>query len=775
MADTSAGEKLGELLIRDGLLSQDQLDRALKQQQAAAPGSGSYRLLGQICVDEGWLAADQLQTWLKKNAKSIKLGELLVKLEAISPAALEAALAEQGRKPDQRLGEILLEQRAVSEDQLVNALSQQWNMPVLLPRIDDMDLALLDGLDLKFVHDSGFLPLAQTEREITVAMFHPNDMNVLYYLESHYNKKIRRGLSPLSAVRAALKEYYLRRKSELAKPKPAPAAPAAPPPAAAPAAAGAAAPTSAPGSLSGDKFDSKAFGALFQQSEEDAALKGMSLGGGDDDIPSLSGMSLGGGYDDEEPEEAPSFVLYDENGQRTTGKPKKAKAEPEKPPEPEAPPAPVITEDSLIVGGVSLSSGQSQYRQQEGMLNYLIKNALTDQATAIHLEPQGAFIRIRYRIDGVLNQKTALPGNLGHPMVARLKQICALDPSNTSLPQRNRVQASFNDRQLELAIATYPGAHGETMVLNLRQKHVAQQATFLKLEQAGFSPGNLWRYKKALGQPGGLVIITGPARSGKTCTAYATLNYLNLLTRSLSTAESPIEVTIPGINQGNWTSESGISFAEMIRSLSYLDSDALMVSELDAPETIEACVELALEGAKVISGYPSFDSMGALLRLKTLGLEPFLIAAGSLMLVSQRLVRQLCPSCRQQEAPNKELLHQLGLNGIEPAATPVWAARGCPACHQLGYVGQTVLHEVMSINEAMREALLNAQPSARIRALAREETQLISMAEDGFYKAVEGITSLAEVQRVVSINEYDSQSARSAEQMLALCRHSGQE
>lgn len=771
MSETS-GEKLGELLIRDGLLNQDQLQRLLKLQQSQPPGSGKYQLLGQLCVQEGLIAPEQMQAFLKKNAKSIRLGELLVRSKVISAEALEQALAQQSRQPDQRLGEILLAQKALNEEQLIWALSQQWNMRVRLPILTEMDLRLIEGLDLKFVHDSGFLPLVEHDGEIVVTMFQPNDMNVLYYLESHFGKKIQRTLSPLSAVRLALKEYYLQRKSEKAAPK---AAAKSAPPAVAAAPSPGPARDSAPAAAAGtdsNKFDGAALGALFQKYEKAeqgglSELSGLSLGS-DDDEPDLTGLSLGGGDDEDEENgstySAPRFSLYDEEPK---GKKKKETA-PEPPPE--EPPAPLIVEDSLIVGGVSLSSGKSQYQQQEGMLNYLIKNALTDQASAIHLEPQGAFIRVRYRINGVLNQKTALPANLGMPMVARLKQICGLDSSNTTLPQRNRVQASFNDRQLELGLATYPGAHGETMVMILRQKHVTQQAPFLQLEQAGFSPGNLWRYKKGLGQPGGLVIVTGPTRSGKTCTAYATLNHLNLLTRSLSTAESPIEVTLPGINQGNWTAESGISFAEMIRSMADLDADALMIGELDSQETIAACVELALDGAKVVTNYSSFDSMGALLRLKTLGLEPFFIAGGHLLLISQRLVRKLCPSCRHQEPANKELLQQLGLTGIDADTQPVWTARGCPECQQVGYLGQSVLHEVMSINEAMREALLNQQPSAQIRALARGEGQLISMAEDGYYKAVEGITSLAEVQRVASINEYDSRSPRSTEELLGLCR-----
>ena len=162
--------------------------------------------------------------------------------------------------------------------------------------------------------------------------------------------------------------------------------------------------------------------------------------------------------------------------------------------------------------------------------------------------------------------------------------------------------------------------------------------------------------------------------------------------------------------------------------------------------------------------------MGALLRLKTQGIENFLIASRNITLVSQRLVRKLCPSCRYQESPHRDLLYLLGLVKIDSEAQMVWSSRGCADCQQLGYVGQTALHEILTINEAMREALLDQQPAAKIRSLARNEAKLISMAEDGYYKAVEGITSLAEVQRVAYINEYDSHSPRETLDLLASCR-----
>jgi type IV pilus assembly protein PilB len=505
----------------------------------------------------------------------------------------------------------------------------------------------------------------------------------------------------------------------------------------------------------------------------ETAKEGLDFSSDDTYVSPFAGLSLYSEGDEEDEfaeEDLPPFMQ-----KKAVSQPAKA-AEPT--PVPKAAPipqrsvaemAPEERQETLIVGGFSLNSGDSQYKQEESMLNYLIKNALLDQVSTIHIEPMDRYIRVRYRIDGVLQQKTALPQNLGMPMLARLKQLCALNAETVSMPQHNRVQASFNDQEFELGLATYPTAWGESMVMSLRQKQ-KQAQDVLQLNNIGFSPLNFWRLQKLLGQPGGLTIVTGPARSGKTTTLYAALNALNLLTRSIVTAENPLEHLIMGITQGNWTPENGRSFDELIRAMTYLDPDVLMVSQLDSPETVEATVEQALAGAKVLTSYHSFDTMGALLRLASQGLESYLIASSNVTLISQRLVRKLCPHCRHADAAPREFLDLLGLKGVNPQSFPVYWGRGCAECNQLGYLGQTTIHEVLVLNEGLREAVLEHQPAAVIRNLARTEGKLVTMAEDGFFKAVEGITSLSEVQRVAFVNEFDAKTPWEAEKILKVCK-----
>jgi len=760
---TTQGRKLGELLVEAGLVPQDTMKRVLQDQKTSAERGGEYRLLGQICVEMHLLSQARLQQFLREHQKSIRIGDLLVNLRRITPADLNKALKLQQSEPKQRLGEILVNQQMLSENELMEALSLQLGLPVIHPALELMDTSLLEGLDLKYLVTEGILPVSASETEVTVIFSHPEKTEVLQKLEQHFKKKLVLGLAPLSGLRATLKAFYEQRKAQ-------------------------------PRAIRMDDIDPYEGESHYQPSP----IAGLSLYGGEDEDEELSlNGSLGPASDESADESSDLLSALSGLGQNLPSEPVAAPAaavaeaapvppvptpaptptEPEKParPVPPAPPPePEVKEDTLIVGGVSLSSTNSEFRQQEGMLNYLINSALTDQASAIHIEPQGMFIRVRYRIDGVLHQKTSLPANLGNPMVARLKTICGLNPETQDLPQRNRVQATYNDQQMELGIATYPGVHGETMVLSLRQKQGAGRSLLMSLDHAGFSPLHLWRFKKALSKPGGLVIVTGPAHSGKTTTVYAALNALNLLSRSISTAESPVEQTLNGITQGNWLPETGLSFAEMIRSLSFLDPDVLMVSELDAPETLAACIDLALSGIKVISTYPSFDTMGALMRLANQGLEPFLISSSNVTLVSQRLVRRLCPACKQASAPSLDLLSQLGLSADLASSSQVFQPRGCSECNQLGYLGQTALHEVLLLNDAIREALLTQQPAAKIRNLARHEGKLLSMAEDGYYKAVEGLTSLSEIQRVAFINEYDSQDSHPSEELLNICRGENQ-
>lgn len=428
----------------------------------------------------------------------------------------------------------------------------------------------------------------------------------------------------------------------------------------------------------------------------------------------------------------------------------------------------LYAEDHPQVGGVDIYPEDSQRRQEDKVVHFLLKSALKDRANDIHIEPLENSLRIRYRIDGVLHHKTDLPHDLAAPLVSRLKELCGLSTQATE-PQRNRVKAHLLEKELELSMATFPCHWGEIVSLKIKEQQSNVFERLYNLQHIGFSPLYLRRFQEQLHQPGGLVILTGPALSGKTTSLYAAIRYLNEQNRSIITAENPVEHLITGTQQSSWTPDAAGSYAEHIRAMGFLDPDILMISDISTPEALDATVELALSGAKVLTAYPAFDGTGALLKLSKMGLADYLIASNQITVLSQRLIRRLCPHCKQTHTPDPHLFTALGLVDVDPRGLSFWGPRGCDQCQQRGYQGMIAIHELLVINEAIREALLEGKPAASIRGIARTEAKLVSMAEDGFYKALEGITSLEEVRRMAFVNEYDAQTPWEAEEIRAIC------
>lgn len=651
MSSSKAGQapqfKLGELLVREGYLTMDALQKVLNVQKLQKENlDGEYKPFGQICIDLGLISRDELQRFLKKYDKRIYIGELLINMGHITSKHVDLVLAQQ-KGTGKRFGELLIEQKIITESQLTDALSIQLDVPRIIPSLELMDRNLMDGMSEQFVRSNQFLPVHKEGDQLTVVMADPGNKDLLRELEHQLQLRIAPAIAPPSEIRKTIEHFY-----------------------------------------QGDST------SVDQKMD-----------------PTITQVTLEG-------DTAPTSGAGDDNS--------------------------------------------------AAVANFLIKNALTDRASDIHIEPQEKYIRIRYRIDGVLHHKTDLPSKLGPSLIQRLKQVSKLDPAVKGM-QEGKVVGDIMGRKIELRISTFPSLWGENIVLQLSEKESMHQELLLNLDRIGFSPLNLIRYQKILAQPGGLVIVTGPANMGKTTTLYASINYLNQQNRSIITAEAPVERPVPGTIQGAWSPDLNMSYAEMIEFMVRQDPDILVVGEIDSKETMEAVVEAALTGAKVLTSYPAFDATGALLRLMNLGLENYLIASSNVTVLSQRLVRKLCEDCKTTQAPKKELLDLLGLVDVDPKSYDFYRPTGCPACQNRGYKDQTSIHELLQINEAIREALLERKPAATIRGIARTEAKLVSMAEDGLYKSIEGHTSVEEVQRVAFVNEYDSQTPWEAEEIYSIC------
>ena len=401
----------------------------------------------------------------------------------------------------------------------------------------------------------------------------------------------------------------------------------------------------------------------------------------------------------------------------------------------------------------------------EDILNFIISSAIMEDATDIHIEPMENMLRIRYRIDGILQHKTDLPLFIAPNLVSRLKALCGLDIADRRKHQDGRIAARVMNKGFDLRISTYATINGESMSVRI----LPNQNKLMDLEMLGYSPYVLSIYKQVLGIPSGIILITGPSNSGKTTTLYASLRYLNSMDKKIVTVEDPIEYSINGVIQGQLSERTGLLYKDFMKSMLRQDPDVIMIGEIRDLASADAVIEMALSGHKVLTSFHTDDSSSALLRLYKIGIETFLISSTVISVVSQRLVRTLCPVCKEQYTPGEEVLASFdSIVPINLDEHTFYTARGCLECNNIGFKGRTAISEIMIVNNDIRDAILNRLPTSQIRAVAREKGGLLSMREDGFYKAAKGITSLEEILRIVSYNDGDALLQRPSEDIVAL-------
>lgn len=417
----------------------------------------------------------------------------------------------------------------------------------------------------------------------------------------------------------------------------------------------------------------------------------------------------------------------------------------------------------LVIGqtGISAESGDTAV----GIVNYIISDGYKERASDIHIEAQEKGLRVRYRIDGVLYHKTDLPLFLAPSVISRIKVLCGLDIAERRRHQDGRIEAKVMDKEVDLRVSTYVAVYGESIVIRILKR----ETTLIELDTLGFNPANRVKYAELLDEPAGIMLATGPTGSGKTTTLYASLNYLNNMFRKIITVEDPVEFTLDGIVQGHLDPKLDLTYADFLKSMMRQDPDVLMVGEIRDRVGAEAVIQASLTGHKVLSTFHTEDTTGALLRLIDIGIDPFLISSTVVAVLSQRLVRVLCPNCRQPFTPRDEVLASFVVDLEEAKPFTFYQPKGCLHCNGTGFKGRVGLHELLVVNEAIRDAILGRHTSSQIRLVAREQAALVSMREDGFYKATQGVTTLEEIMRVVFHHESDAVAPRSAKQIIALC------
>jgi type IV pilus assembly protein PilB len=380
-------------------------------------------------------------------------------------------------------------------------------------------------------------------------------------------------------------------------------------------------------------------------------------------------------------------------------------------------------------------------------VNLILRQALSERASDIHIEPTANDLRVRFRIDGVLHDAARSPKEIQGGVTTRLKVMADLDIAEHRVTQDGRISLNAGNRQIDLRLATLPTVHGEKIVMRVLDKSNAM----LDLGDLGFLPDVLSRYERSYKKPYGTILVTGPTGSGKSTTLYATLNILNSPERNLITVEDPVEYQLRGINQVQVNPKAGLTFAGALRSILRSDPDIVLVGEIRDRETAIIAIEAALTGHLVLSSLHTNDAAGTPMRLVEMGVEPFLVGSSLDCVLAQRLARQLCEECSENYQPSKEDLEIFSFSDADApssGAPHFRRAVGCQACSHTGYRGRIAIHESLVVTEEIERAVISRATSDEIQSLAVARG-MVPLRHDGLRKAALGLTTLDEVARVV--------------------------
>jgi type IV pilus assembly protein PilB len=374
------------------------------------------------------------------------------------------------------------------------------------------------------------------------------------------------------------------------------------------------------------------------------------------------------------------------------------------------------------------------------LVNLIIQEAVSLRASDIHIEPFGDRIRVRYRIDGVLVERDSPPRRLLAPMLSRIKIMASIDIAEKRRCQDGRIKVTISGRHYDLRLSLLPTNHGQSAVMRILDRGSIQ----LNIRDLGFSENDYQRFQNIIKRPNGIFLVTGPTGSGKTTTLYAALNEINRPDRKIITAEDPVEYYLPGVNQVEVKHQIGLDFARIIRAMLRQAPNIILVGEIRDVETAEIAVQASLTGHLVFSTLHTNDAPSAITRLGDIGVQPFLIASSVIAIMAQRLVRVICPKCKEPDQPPQAELTAAGLTPDRIATATFMRGRGCNHCHHSGYRGRLAIFEMLRMNSTIREMTFTRQPTQTIRRQARL-LGMSTLLEDGVLKAVKGVTTLEEV------------------------------
>ena len=376
------------------------------------------------------------------------------------------------------------------------------------------------------------------------------------------------------------------------------------------------------------------------------------------------------------------------------------------------------------------------------LVNALLSQAVSHGASDVHFEAETREMRVRIRVDGVLEEIAKIPARMVPGVVSRIKIMCELDISERRLPQDGRVGLNVDGRQIDIRVVTLPTVHGESVVMRILDR----SNVLIDIPKLGLDDYSLGRLKSATGQAHGSVLVTGPTGSGKSTTLYAVLNSLNTPDKNIVTIEDPVEYQLDGVTQVAVNARSGLTFATGLRAMMRADPDIIMVGEIRDRETAQISIEAALTGHLLLSTLHTNDAPSSITRLVEMGIEPFLVASSVRCVVAQRLARVLCTGCKRPVTLEASVLARSGFSATDDLQG--YEAAGCPRCSGSGYRGRVGIYEIMPVSDAIRDLALHSASADRIMDTARAEG-MRTLREDAFEKVKQGVTAVDEVLRVL--------------------------
>jgi type II secretory ATPase GspE/PulE/Tfp pilus assembly ATPase PilB-like protein len=753
--------EFGKVLAQQGYITAVQLHEVRNIQRGKR--GGERMPIGELCVELGYLSRNALKVVLERYQKRILLGDLFLNMGIISIDQLHEALTEQ-KITRKKLGQVLIDKGFIDRVHLNEALSTQLGIPMITPDQNLVNSALFYGKNPSFFYNARSVPISLDNKTniVTVAMEDPLDTGLISDLEKAFGATIQPAVLESGDIDSLLNRVFNgwdrgwgndgRNRA----------------PALIPFSALNLDPFICPRPQVASVGEFSATKVVSITPEPQTLIL-------TDDGETINPWSSDFEQTIVETQAVPRNEVHRIAGFKTTDRSVDRTG--------------LGTDEerrilemldlSAIDDQIELSpaakdmvieaesSGVVARGNTVGILDFVILSAVKEGASDIHIEPLENKIRVRYRVDGVLRHKTDLPKSTFASLSTRIKVLCGADIAERRKHQDGRIEARVGKKDIDLRVSTYAALFGENIVIRV----LSRSSTLVDINKIGMTPLALSRYQRLLNYPAGIMLVTGPTGSGKTTTLYASLVQLNTVGTKIITVEDPVEYTIEGVIQARMDPKLNMGYGDFLKSMMRQDPDIIMIGEIRDEEAAAGAIQAALTGHKVFSTFHTDDTTSGLLRLMNMGIETFLISSTMVGIVAQRLVRVLCPNCKERATPSAAILKSFTSIDMGEGLAPYdfYAAKGCSKCGGTGYKKRVGVHEILEINEPIREAILEKKTSSQIRGIARETARLISMAEDGFYKAAMGITTLEEVLRVVFVNNCDAAVPYGAGQIIELC------